>query len=947
MILFRDFKGLASNVGPLAVPPGYFVSLTNLGCVQPGVLSGRKGLRRIDQMADHSFTYSASGTADVVSMGLLVRPEYTWMVLHLDDGALLAVRDGGTSSIGSGFDDFQPASWMVDRQGKLHIHNGLQRGKVWDGVSSSVWSAGITAPAAAPTFAPGGGGVGSAKIPVTVDSGSDLTTDSVDYKKISSATHAFSAAEIGYLVRITSGTNWSVGTYEIVDVDGTAAILDRSPAATDTGSALTSGSWTMYSRVRYYAAYRYKDRYGNVSALSPLAETDSYIHGGSWDGGFYYSFTASSEASRVEFIDVFRSTNSQDAVLYRVATLRVGGTNVSTIGNSGGKCAITFSGVHGLSVGATFTISGNSVSGYNSPTVHQVTSVTSTVAVVTNVNYTSTGTGGSWSLGGGGASYYEVGASDDDLYNSAEADTLPILNDDDSLNARRQVPPPTNKPFVCLYQDHAFYYGNVRYNEGTVGTGGSASTTITGSGTTFTSDMVGRYLYVAGQADAWEITAYSSATSITVDHNATITNGTAYAILSEPAELRLLYFSEPDEPESVPATNAMPLQNNVADNDAETGMFAYGGYLWLLHERNLYRFTFSTRPDDGRVSHAAYRGCLNNQAWCLAEGVAYLMDQYGIYRLAGSSVDDLFSPPWVQNLWKSGQVDLSYSSGFRACYDPNEKVVRFFVRFASDSSTTAYKTCLAYSTISGAWWMETYHRAVRSTLLLPMNGRLRLVAGCADRFLCVFGDGTTDERAAITGTATAGGSTTLTDSGASFPTSGVGLTGCPVAIIAGTGAGQYRLVSSNTATELTVSSAWTTNPSTDSVYLVGAVELTARTGSYAYEIENQVAPYQPKDMERSVRLAFEKTTAATYLSAYLYLNRDSSPVPWLTTRDSAGGILLDAMNLSRSEAWVRKVFDVMARGYKPIDRWAALGLMGFQGSEQVKLYEIELTGLVP
>lgn len=934
MILFRDFKGLASNVGPLAVPPGYFVSLTNLGCVQPGVLSGRKGLRRIDQMADHTFSYSASGTADVVSMGLLVRPEYTWMVLHLDDGALLAVRDGGTSSIGSGFDDFQPASWMVDRQGKLHIHNGLQRGKVWDGVSSSVWSAGITAPASAPTFSPASG-AGNARLPLSVDTGGDLATNATDPKKVTSASHPFSAAEIGYLLSITAAGSWVGGTYEIVDVDGTAAILDRKPAPTST----SSGSWTLYQRVRYYAAYRYKDRYGNVSPLSPLAETDSLV-GGTWTGGFRHTLTQSSETGRVTLVDVFRSTLDQDGVLYRVATLGHNGS-VTSVGNSGGFAAITTTTPHSLAVGARITVAGNSVGGYN--TTHEVTSVTSTTVVVTDIAYSSAGTGGTWTLT---AFDEETASSDDDLYDSADADILPILNDDDSLNARRQVPPPTNKPFCCLYQDHAFYYGNVRYNEGTVGTGGSASTTITGSGTTFTSDMVGRYLYVAGQTDAWEITAYSSATSITVDHNATITNGTAYAILSEPAELRLLYFSEPDEPESVPATNAMPLQNNVADNDAETGMFAYGGYLWLLHERNLYRFTFSTRPDDGRVSHAAYRGCLNNQAWCLAEGVAYLMDQYGIYRLAGSSVDDLFSPPWVQNLWKSGQVDLSYSSGFRACYDPNEKVVRFFVRFASDSAATAYKTCLAYSTLTGAWWQETYHRAVRSTLLLPMDGRLRLVAGCADRFLCVFGDGTTDERAAITGTATAGGSTTLTDSGASFPTSGVGLTGCPVAIIAGTGAGQYRLVSSNTATELTVSSAWTTNPSTDSVYLVGAVELTARTGSYAYEIENQVAPYQPKDMERSVRLAFEKTTAATYLSAYLYLNRDSSPVPWLTTRDSAGGILLDAMNLSRSEAWTRKVFDVMARGYKPIDRWAALGLTGFQGAEQVKLYEIELTGLV-
>lgn len=71
------------------------------------------------------------------------------------------------------------------------------------------------------------------------------------------------------------------------------------------------------------------------------------------------------------------------------------------------------------------------------------------------------------------------------------------------------------------------------------------------------------------------------------------------------------------------------------------------------------------------------------------------------------------------------------------------------------------------------------------------------------------------------GTATAGGATTLTDSSKSW-TVDLYATGV-VYIYEGTGAGQIRTISSNTATELTVSSAWTTNPDATSIYAISGV----------------------------------------------------------------------------------------------------------------------------
>lgn len=68
------------------------------------------------------------------------------------------------------------------------------------------------------------------------------------------------------------------------------------------------------------------------------------------------------------------------------------------------------------------------------------------------------------------------------------------------------------------------------------------------------------------------------------------------------------------------------------------------------------------------------------------------------------------------------------------------------------------------------------------------------------------------------GTATAGAGSTITNSGASWTANQ--WTNFQVRLVSGTGAGQVRTIASNTGTELTVSSAWTTTPDATSVYRI-------------------------------------------------------------------------------------------------------------------------------
>lgn len=68
------------------------------------------------------------------------------------------------------------------------------------------------------------------------------------------------------------------------------------------------------------------------------------------------------------------------------------------------------------------------------------------------------------------------------------------------------------------------------------------------------------------------------------------------------------------------------------------------------------------------------------------------------------------------------------------------------------------------------------------------------------------------------GTASSGGASTLTDSSKNWATNQ--WTNSKIIITAGTGKGQERSISSNTATAITVSTNWTTNPDNTSVYKV-------------------------------------------------------------------------------------------------------------------------------
>lgn len=391
---------------------------------------------------------------------------------------------------------------------------------------------------------------------------------------------------------------------------------------------------------------------------------------------------------------------------------------------------------------------------------------------------------------------------------------------------RRFTPPPKTKSVAVVYKDRVFYGVDVPYETGTVSIT-SADATLTGVGTTWTSDFVGRYVWIDGAAKPYKILSFTNSTSVELTPTpAESLSGKAYQILPDPAERNQVYYSALDEPESVHATFAIRVQAAPEDSGTDTALMPMGGSLFIFRQSHAYAFSFSKEPNyDGSSQHAFARGCLNQSCWDQYDGNAYVMDRNGAYVVGpGGSVDPISDV--IQSYWRDGTIDFEKATWFSVNVDPSDKIARFFVNFTTDSATRPCRA-LCFHVLHRTWHIEEWPNEWSNAVRVEVDGDPKtVIGGKADR-LYFLGSGELDGCSSEhSGTVTSATSTTLTNSGATFGSSN-GLIGASVAIYAGTGFGQVRRITANTGTQLTVAT-WTTTPDTTSKYVVGGASYRAK-----------------------------------------------------------------------------------------------------------------------
>lgn len=546
----------------------------------------------------------------------------------------------------------------------------------------------------------------------------------------------------------------------------------------------------------------------------------------------------------------------------------------------------------------------------------------------------------------------------------AASTALPILNPDGSDYARSFGVPPADRPFIVLHADRLWLFGHVIYDEGTV-TVSNGSTGVSGSGTSWTTQMAGRYLYLRGDTAAYLISSVTNATTIVLSANYTgsLTSGNSYAIKPDPLkENEAVYSSAWDSinkitPEAVLSTNIVLMQQETDDNDRITGGLTYGGELYCVRQRKLVHIPYVRQPNiDAQPTVVARRGCVNNRSYCQGgDGVLYLIDQYGAWSFNGGSVTPISIP--IQDMWRDGTIDFSKSKWFWATAYPERHMVKFFVSLTTDSGTRPM-TALCFNYLFNYWWLESYNWELGHGTCLTISGRQRVIVGGEADLIYLADQGNIDgldsttESGTLRGTVTSAGASTLTDSTATFPTD-VATNKATIAITGGTGKGQIRVVSTrNSGTQLTVSSAWTTQPDTTSTYQIGAIEWLVKMG--LFEI-----PLTGVDTTREIRVVYLPTSIASALDVRRYLDHSTTPANFramwngntgrgVTFTDNDPDAVVN-MHLTRSTAsdsigYAEVVLDSGGDPHSAASRWISPEFRGYQGANQAVIYDIQLSG---
>jgi hypothetical protein len=405
---------------------------------------------------------------------------------------------------------------------------------------------------------------------------------------------------------------------------------------------------------------------------------------------------------------------------------------------------------------------------------------------------------------------------------------------DDSLEPT-QVEFKTNIPvpgrYMEYYGNRLWLAGNDPLSTGTATKNGTNADRIDFTGVTIPTGVVGAFFQADGDDARYEITAFHSSTQIGLASafSGTLTSA-AYTIWRE---RNIVWPSEQFNTEAFGYAGE-GFRNWLevgprGTGDEITGLRAFAGSM-LVFMRNsvwaisgngvgLTNYAASTSPlwtQYGNVSKASGRS-----QFAEADGFLYWMSPHGPCRWGGSG-----APQVIGQRLGDFQNNLTTSQLAKVCvgFAPTSREIWYAC--PEGASATENSVVYCYHIDSGEWYVDrdkyiTYFFNDRDD-----DGRLQLFS-CQGAAIFLEDVGTNDGKPAsgtTSGTATAGSTTSLTDSGASFYTTGEGLYErvCHIFNSSGAYKGSGR-IASNTGTVLTFTNTLSSAVASGDTYVIGAI----------------------------------------------------------------------------------------------------------------------------
>ena len=533
----------------------------------------------------------------------------------------------------------------------------------------------------------------------------------------------------------------------------------------------------------------------------------------------------------------------------------------------------------------------------------------------------------------------------DEELGSADAVVMLDANGVDS-NLSRHTPPPSYKRVVASYQNRMFY--GVNHVERSMVTVDGA--TATGIGTDWPNVFDGRTLYEDSGHGVAAVYADTQTAALSESTTAAQTAAATTITQAAPDDQRIYHSwvtSEDSYPESVHPGETFQVSRNSRDGEM-TSEFVFDGKFYVGFKAGLYQYTFNSNPaptpnGDGRMRLIVPRGVLNQRCIAFTDDLAVIMDREGVFMFDGNTLDPVSSPikpvfagsgtPAIQ--WKNQEW-------FHASYFSTQRTVRFFVTLDGGPYP---RHALCFNVDQRFWWVEEYPWPITSSTVGVVDGQSVVFLGSTGRRVFTL-DGTRDGllpsvAGTVRGTATSTGGRTLTDSTAAFD---AGLVGSVLTIVEGTGRGQQRLITTVSATMLTVSQHWGTRPSTDSVYQVAGVSWSVRTGKLSFTNNNQ------REVRR-IEVFWEPTTAASQMDYQLYPDWSATAYVNKETRRAGstdGVVTTKGSSYNKVDLTERGHVEQEFGGNRPEgvsgEKFIAVSAEGVTNDEQLRLLGLAVAG---
>ena len=258
-------------------------------------------------------------------------------------------------------------------------------------------------------------------------------------------------------------------------------------------------------------------------------------------------------------------------------------------------------------------------------------------------------------------------------------------------------------------------------------------------------------------------------------------------------------------------------KNNITYNCQDSQNFGGG---WTLG------YNQSQWIDNVTIQHNTFDGGTRSIQFNDSESTVVLGTRLTITdNIASNSLNGIFQPANSStNVSMVAPALVDYNDDYNNTLNPTNRAQAMFVMGGVNYNTAVRNVTGVYLWAPSGY---TLPDATNRTLALTASG----TAGTNLALNLVWSGGTAVNLVNAQGTATSGTTTSLTNTGATFTTTGSGLKGFQVIITSGTGSGQYGMIISNTATALTIvantsNSAWSVAPDATSVYVVVQSQVT-------------------------------------------------------------------------------------------------------------------------